>query len=272
MAPKSKVELFAAIRRDSRAEGLPVRALDRPDRHPPGRRGRGRADPRRPGHRRAARHPGRVRGHPRSRRPGDASAGRRHVLRHAPAVAGLRALAAGRCRAAQVRHRRARSLPGDRDRRLLPVRQPRRPAGRRTGRRRAAQPGRPIAAPDFGSALIAVSVWQAVLFIALRQFRNRSVAPGRLHAAVRTGQAVAGATARPSGSSAPLSSNSTTPLHSRLHPARDVLPRSWQRCGPAPEQSGTAADAGIPLFGPGSLDGPRGRQLAGQLPDVVGGY
>jgi len=49
-------------------------------------------------------------------------------------------------------------------------------------------------------------------------FRNRSVVPGRLHAAVRTGPAVAGATARPPGSSAPPSSNSTTPLHSRLHP------------------------------------------------------
>ena len=133
-------------------------------------------------------------------------------------------------------------------------------------------PGGPIAAPDFGSALIAVGVWQTVLFIALRQFRNRSVAPGRLHTAIRTGPAVAGATARPSGSSTPLSSNSTTPLHSRLHPARDVLPRSWPRCGPAPEQPGTAADAGIPLSGPGSLDGPHGPQLAGQLPDVVGGY
>ncbi len=29
-------------------------------------------------------------------------------------------------------------------------------------------PGGPVAAPDFGSALIAVGVWQAVLFIALR--------------------------------------------------------------------------------------------------------
>ena len=122
-------------------------ALDRPDRHPPGRRGRGRADHRRPGHRRAARRPRSVRGQPRSRRPGDISGhagpGRRRVHRHAPAVAGLRALAAGRPRAAPVRHRRARALLGDRDRRLLPVRQPRRRTGRRTGRRRAAQPGRP---------------------------------------------------------------------------------------------------------------------------------
>ena len=48
-----------------------------------------------------------------------------------------------------------------------------------------------------------------------------AVAPsGRffLHAAVGTVQAIAGVTVRPSGSSAPPSSNSTTPLHSRLHP------------------------------------------------------
>ena len=48
-----------------------------------------------------------------------------------------------------------------------------------------------------------------------------AVAPsGRffLHAAVGTVQAIAGVTVRPSGRSAPPSSNSTTPLHRRLHP------------------------------------------------------
>jgi len=77
-------------------------------------------------------------------------------------------LAAGRHRAPPVRHRRARALLGNRDRRLLRVRQPRRNASRRTRRRWAGNPGGPIAGPDFGSALIAVGVWQAVFFIAMR--------------------------------------------------------------------------------------------------------
>jgi hypothetical protein len=81
------------------------------------------------------------------RRSGDVSrdpgCGRRGVHGHAAAVAGLRTLAAGRYRAAPVRHRRACCLVGGRDRRLLPVRQPRRRTGRRAGRGRAAQSRRP---------------------------------------------------------------------------------------------------------------------------------
>ena len=105
-------------------------ALDRAHRHHPGCRSRGRTDPRRAGRHRAARRPGRIRGLPRPGPPGDlsrdAAPGRRGIRCHAPAVAGLRTLAARRHRPDQVRDRRARAVLGDRGRRLLPARQPRR--------------------------------------------------------------------------------------------------------------------------------------------------
>ena len=75
-------------------------ALDRAHRHHPGCRSRGRTDPRRAGRHRAARRPGSIRGLPRPGPPGDlsrdAAPGRRGIRCHAPAVAGLRTLAARR--------------------------------------------------------------------------------------------------------------------------------------------------------------------------------
>jgi hypothetical protein len=85
--------------------------------------------------------------------------------RHAPAVTSMRTLATRQHRPDHVRDRRARPVLGHRDRRLLPVHQPQLPACRPA--RRVAQPAGRVPRPDFGSALIAVGVWQAVLYIGL---------------------------------------------------------------------------------------------------------
>ena len=177
--PRPDLDVRAARRRHDRVlvERLARRpahpALDRPDRHRPGRRRLGRAD-----HRRAR---------PSSSGPTCVEYSRPAPDRACPVTFPATLALAGAAFTAMLQlslvcerwplagigrlrsgDRRARTVLGDRDRRLLPVRQPRRVPAAERGRRRAAQPRRPIAGPDFGSALIAVGVWQAVFFIALR--------------------------------------------------------------------------------------------------------
>ena len=130
------------------------------------------ADDRGPGHRRAIRLTRSVRGQPRTRCPHDVprhtGARRCGVHRHAAVVAGLRALAAGRPRAAAFRRRRTGALLGCRvGAYFLFVNLDAVPSAERAaaGLR---NPGGPVPAADFGAALIAVGVWQAVFFIALR--------------------------------------------------------------------------------------------------------